>query len=133
MDRARRVAGQLLKDDRSNKHPEMPVRIARPVLERACQLDEVGEHGIARRDLGDGLSKRKRGPRPDATESSYRKFFKAGASAWPPASTGSNRSPCCSTLSSASRIPKRRGVTSSVSSSQRSGVDTGAPGFGRTE
>ena len=54
-------------------------------------------------------------------------------SAWPPASTGSNRSPCCSTRSSASRIPKRRGVTSSVSSSQRSGVETGAPGFGRTE
>ena len=29
--------------------------------------------------------------------------------------------------------PKRRGVTSSVSSSQRSGVETGAPGFGGTE
>ena len=34
---------------------------------------------------------------------------------------------------SASRMPKSRGRTSSVSSSQRSGVETGAPGFGRTE
>ena len=57
----------------------------------------------------------------------------AGPSACPPFSTGSNRSPCRSTRSSASRIPKSRGRTFSPSSSQRSGVDTGAPGFGRTE
>ena len=31
------------------------------------------------------------------------------------------------------RIEKSRGRTSSVSSSQRSGVETGAPGLGRTE
>ena len=43
---------------------------------------------------------------------SQRSFSSARPSAWPPASTGSNRSPCRSTRSSASRIPKRRGVTS---------------------
>ena len=48
-------------------------------------------------------------------------------------STGSNRSPCSSMRSSATAIGKSRGRTFSVSSSQRSGVDTGAPGFGRTE
>ncbi len=58
---------------------------------------------------------------------------RAGPSAWPPRSTGSNRSPCCSTRCSASRLPKSRGRTFSPSSSQRSGVETGAPSFGRTE
>ena len=48
-------------------------------------------------------------------------------------STGSKRSPCSATRCSATCIGKSRGRTSSVSSSQRSGVDTGAPGFGRTE
>ena len=48
-------------------------------------------------------------------------------------STGSNRSPCFSIRARASRIPKSRGRTFSPSSSQRSGVETGAPGFGRTE
>ena len=57
----------------------------------------------------------------------------AGPNACPPRSTGSNRSPCFSIRARASRIPKSRGRTFSPSSSQRSGVDTGAPGFGRTE
>ena len=72
-------------------------------------------------------------PRNSAERVQTRSFLSARPSAWPPASTGSNRSPCRSTRSRASRIPKRRGVTSSVSSSQWSGVETGAPGFGRTE
>ena len=62
-----------------------------------------------------------------------RTFRSAGASACPPCRTGSNRSPCFSTRSSASRMPKSRGRTFGPSSSQRSGVETGAPGFGRTE
>jgi hypothetical protein len=62
-----------------------------------------------------------------------RSWRNAALSAWPPWSTGSKRSPCRSTRSSASRMPKSRGRTFSPSSSQRNGVDTGAPGFGRTE
>src|SRR5262249_45947042 len=47
-------------------------------------------------------------------------------------STGPNRSPRRSIRSSATSMPKSRGRTSGVSSSQWSGVETGAPGFGRT-
>ena len=62
-----------------------------------------------------------------------RSALSAGPSDWPPRSTGSYRSPWRSTRSSATAIEKSRGRISSVSSSQRSGVETGAPGFGRTE
>jgi hypothetical protein len=63
----------------------------------------------------------------------HRRARKAGPSVWPPRRTGSKRSPCSSTRSRVCRMPTSRGRTFSPSSSHRSGVDTGAPGFGRTE
>src|SRR5213078_3140327 len=72
-------------------------------------------------------------PRADDDGFHARSERKAGPSACPPRSTGSKRSPCFSTRASASRLPKSRGRTFSPSSSQRRGVETGAPGFGRTE
>src|SRR5205823_12228940 len=62
-----------------------------------------------------------------------RSAFNAGPSACFACNTGSKRSPCFATRSSATAIVKSRGRTSSVSSDHRSGVDTGAPGFGRAE
>ena len=56
-----------------------------------------------------------------------RSAFSAGPSRCDACSTGSNRSPCSAMRSSATAIGKSRGRTSSVSSSQRSGVETGAP------
>ena len=67
------------------------------------------------------------------SEPSRSNFLAAGASGRGSSSTGTKRSPCSSILCSASAIPKSRGRSPGFSSSQRSGVDTGAPGFGRTE
>ena len=53
VDRLRRAAGQLLEDDRAHERAERPVRVARPVPDRADAGDEVGEHGVARSDLVD--------------------------------------------------------------------------------
>src|SRR4051812_39781208 len=66
------------------------------------------------------------------SEPSLSNFFAAAASGRASANTVANRSPCCSIRCSATSIVKSRGRTAGVSSSQRSGVDTGAPGFGRT-
>ena len=48
-------------------------------------------------------------------------------------STPSNRSPCRSTRSSTASIVNAAGSSDGLTSSQRSGVETGAPSFGRTE
>ena len=72
-------------------------------------------------------------PRPSRPRSRAQCLQAPGRAAASRASIGSNRSPCSFTRSSATSIEKSRGLTSSVSSSHRSGVDTGAPGFGRTE
>ena len=48
-------------------------------------------------------------------------------------STPSNRSPCSATRRRTASIVNAAGSSSSSTSSQRSGVETGAPGLGRTE
>ena len=53
VDRLGGAAGELLEDDRAHERGERPVRVARPVADRADAGDEVGEHGVARRDLVD--------------------------------------------------------------------------------
>ena len=73
------------------------------------------------------------GPEPITTAPHARSERSAGPNAWPSPEHGLEQVAVLSIRSSASRIPKSRGRTSSLSSSQRSGVDTGAPGFGRTE
>src|SRR5439155_12624462 len=67
------------------------------------------------------------------SEPSFSNFFAAGARGRGSSSTGTKRSPCSSMRRSASSVPKSRGRMPGVSSSQRNGVDTGAPGLGRTE
>ena len=52
---------------------------------------------------------------------------------WPSRSTGSKRSPRSSSRRRTAAIVNRLGSSFGVSSSHSSGVDTGAPGFGRTE
>ena len=48
-------------------------------------------------------------------------------------STPAKRSPSRATRSSTASIVKAAGSSASFTSSQRSGAETGAPGFGRTE
>lgn len=57
----------------------------------------------------------------------------AGASGRGSSSTGAKRSPCRAIRSSTPAIPKSLGRSPDLSSSHRNGVDTGAPGLGRTE
>ncbi len=63
----------------------------------------------------------------------HRSDAKAGPSRCRVVKTPSNRSPCWSIRPSATSIENSRGSSPSFTSSQRSGVDTGAPGCGRTE
>ncbi len=53
VDRLSGAAGELLEDDRAHEGGERPVRVARPVADRADAGDEVGENGVARSDLVD--------------------------------------------------------------------------------
>jgi hypothetical protein len=95
-----------------------PVRLGVPVPAGIFHNITDAEIGVEIRDELVELHRRER----SAAASDCRAF-----------STPSNRSPCCSTRPSATSIVKSRGSRSSVTSSQRSGVETGAPALGRTE
>ena len=69
----------------------------------------------------------------DTSSLRVRSAFSAGPSAWPPRSTGSYRSPWPFDPLERLAHPEVARPHLRVSSSQRSGVETGAPGFGRTE
>ena len=126
--------------DRQRQHTRADV-VQEPGQRQLLGVQAAAEviGGLAHLDLHALLSQddRRREPvRPRADDEGAahaRRDRSAGPSACPPCRTGSNRSPCFSTRSSASRMPKSRGRTFGPSSSQRSGVETGAPGFGRTE
>ena len=70
---------------------------------------------------------------PPQPRSDQRSAFRALVSDCLPWSTPSKRSPCFSTRARTASIVNAAGSRSSFTSSQRSGVETGAPGRGRTE
>src|SRR5262249_50922882 len=73
-DRLGGAAGELLEDDRARERRERPVRVTRPVADRADAGDEVGENGIPRSDLVDRRHQRSRRhrPREEVTRRSHR-------------------------------------------------------------
>ena len=100
---------------------------------RAARFAERTDANVASCEHERRAGGRDRRDRDPVDRDDHRSAFNAGPSRCDAWSTGSNRSPCSAMRSSATAIGKSLGRTSSVSSSQRSGVETGAPGFGRTE
>ena len=101
-------------------------------------LDKDGALGLLRRMLSasSGTFRPHRRCRSTvAALSQIHQWSEASAfeSDWSPRRTPSSRSPCRATRSSTTPIVKPAGSSESVTSSQSSGVETGAPGCGRTE
>jgi hypothetical protein len=75
------VPGELLEDDRPDERAKRPIGIARPVLDRANERDEVRQDGIASCDIIDGSLERDPG-HASITPISHQKNAGLLPSAW---------------------------------------------------